>query len=97
MIELGMTTIDDIVYQYKDTNIDSSDKGDFDIAFRSESNEGVRVFIYNSLGKEVYKNTFESMANFKQNIQLKNQVAPGVYFLAVYEGDRKMVKKDVFE
>jgi hypothetical protein len=31
MIELGMTTIDDIVYQYKDTNIDNSDKGDFDI------------------------------------------------------------------
>jgi subtilisin-like proprotein convertase family protein len=88
----------DVIVEIKEFTVSPNpNKGDFDIAFRSESNEGVRVFIYNSLGKEVYKNTFESMANFKQNIQLKNQVAPGVYFLAVYEGDRKMVKKVVFE
>lgn len=72
-------------------------KGDFEIAFKSESNEGVRIFIYNDLGKEVYRNSFESMVNFRQNIQLKNHISPGVYFMAVYDGDRKMVKKIVFE
>ncbi|MBF7091011.1 proprotein convertase P-domain-containing protein [Flavobacterium sp. ALJ2] len=72
-------------------------KGEFDIAFKSESNEEIRVFIYNDLGKEVYRNSFESMVNFKEHIQLKNHVAPGVYFMAVYDGDRKMVKKIVFE
>lgn len=88
----------DVIVEIKELTVSPNpNKGDFDIAFRSESNEGVRVFIYNNLGKEVYQNTFESMANFKQNIQLKNQVAPGVYFLAVYDGDRKMVKKVVFE
>lgn len=72
-------------------------KGDFDVAFKSESNEGVRIFIYNDLGKEVYHNSFESMVDFRQHIELKNHVAPGVYFMAVYDGDRKMVKKIVFE
>lgn len=71
--------------------------GDFVIAFKSESTDGVRVFIYNDAGKEIYHESFESMPNFKQNVQLKYHAAPGVYFLSVYDGDRKMVKKIVFE
>lgn len=88
----------EVIVEIKELTVSPNpNKGNFEIAFRSESNEGVRVFIYNDLGKEVYKNTFESMANFKQTIQLKNHVAAGVYFMAIYDGDRKMVKKVVFE
>ncbi|MCC9072601.1 M12 family metallo-peptidase [Flavobacterium sp. F-65] len=88
----------EVIVEIKDLTVSPNpNKGDFEIAFRSESNEGVRVFIYNDLGKEVYRNTFESMANFKQNIQLKNHVAAGVYFMAIYDGGKKMVKKVVFE
>ncbi|KIA98283.1 propanediol utilization protein [Flavobacterium sp. KMS] len=72
-------------------------KGDLEIAFRCESTDGVRVFIYNDAGKEVYRNTFESMANFKQKIILNNRLDTGIYFLVVYDGDRKTVKKIGFE
>ncbi|MCV9927702.1 M12 family metallo-peptidase [Flavobacterium sp. LS1R49] len=72
-------------------------KGDFVIAFKCESTTGVRVFIYNDAGKEIYRNSYDSMPNFKQNILLNNRVETGVYFLVIYDGDRKMVKKVAFE
>jgi subtilisin-like proprotein convertase family protein len=72
-------------------------KGDFEVAFKCESTSGVRIFVYNDAGKEVYRNSFESIPNFKQNISLKNRPETGIYFLVVYDGDRKIVKKIGFK
>ena len=78
-------------------NIDFSlypnpNKGNFTIQFESKSNDGVKVFVHDILGKKVYENTFESTANFSQNIQLQN-VSAGIYLVTVVDGDRRTVKK----
>jgi subtilisin-like proprotein convertase family protein len=69
-------------------------KGSFTIQFESKSNDGVKVFVHDILGKKVYENTFESTSNFNQNIQLQN-VSAGIYLVTVVDGDRRTVKKIV--
>jgi subtilisin-like proprotein convertase family protein len=69
-------------------------KGSFTIQFESKSNDGVKVFVHDILGKKVYENTFESTSNFNQNIQLQ-KVPAGVYLVTVVDGDRRTVKKIV--
>ncbi|MNR40283.1 hypothetical protein D3C85_1585580 [compost metagenome] len=69
-------------------------KGSFTIQFQSKSNEGVKVFVHDILGKKVYENTFESTSDFNQNIQLQN-VSAGIYLVTVVDGDRRTVKKIV--
>lgn len=69
-------------------------KGSFTIQFDSKSNDGVKVFVHDILGKKVYENTFESTSNFNQNIQLQN-VSVGIYLVTVIDGDRRTVKKIV--
>jgi len=67
-------------------------KGTFTIQFESKSNDGVKVFVHDILGKKVYENTFEATSDFNQNIQLQN-VSPGIYLVTVIDGDRRTVKK----
>lgn len=69
-------------------------KGSFTIQFESKSNEGVKVFVHDILGKKVYENTFESTSDFNQNIQLQN-VSAGIYLVTVVDGERRTVKKIV--
>lgn len=69
-------------------------KGSFTIQFESKSNDGVKVFVHDILGKKVYENTFESTSNFNQNIQLQ-KVPAGIYLVTVVDGDRRTVKKIV--
>lgn len=69
-------------------------KGTFTIQFESKSNEKVKVFVHDILGKKVYENTFDSTSDFNQNIQLQN-VSAGIYLVTVIDGDRRTVKKIV--
>ncbi|MNG07850.1 hypothetical protein D3C84_911710 [compost metagenome] len=69
-------------------------KGSFTIQFESKSNDGVKIFVHDILGKKVYENIFESTSNFNQNIQLQN-VSAGIYLVTVIDGDRRTVKKIV--
>ncbi|WP_456313401.1 reprolysin-like metallopeptidase [Pseudomonas shirazensis] len=66
--------------------------GSFDIQFTSQSKTGVKVYVYDISGKQVYYNTFESANYFKQNIQL-DDVSAGIYFVKVIDGDKKTVTK----
>jgi subtilisin-like proprotein convertase family protein len=67
-------------------------KGNFTIQFTSESKSGVKVFVHDSFGRNIYFKDFESVPNFKENIQLSN-VSAGVYFVTVIDGDKRTVKK----
>lgn len=67
-------------------------KGSFTVQFESKSNDGVKIFVHDILGKKVYENTFESTSDFNQNIQLQN-VSAGIYLVTVVDGDRRTVKK----
>ncbi|MBF4493614.1 T9SS type A sorting domain-containing protein [Flavobacterium sp. MR2016-29] len=78
-------------------NIDFSlypnpNKGNFNIQFESQGTKGVKVFVHDILGKNVYSNTFETTTQFNQNIQLQN-VSSGIYLVTVIDGDRRTVKK----
>lgn len=67
-------------------------KGNFTIQFESESAKNIQVFVHDILGKNVYTNSFEGVSSFNQNIQLQD-VAAGVYFVTVIDGDKRTVKK----
>lgn len=85
---LGVKEPDDVAFVlYPNPN-----KGSFTIQFTTESKAGVQVFVHNVLGKRIYLNTFESTPSFKQDIQLSD-VAAGMYFVTVIDGDKRTVKK----
>jgi len=67
-------------------------KGNFTIQFESDSPKTVTVFVHDILGKTVYNNSFSGMSSFNQNIQLQD-VAAGIYFVTVIDGDKRTVKK----
>ncbi|OXA81152.1 zinc-dependent metalloprotease [Flavobacterium frigidimaris] len=69
-------------------------KGSFTIQFESKSSAGVKIFVHDILGKQVYEKTFESTSDFNENIQLQN-VSAGMYLVTVIDGDRRTVKKIV--
>lgn len=67
-------------------------RGNFTIQFESQSETGVKVFVHDVLGKNVFSKTFESTTQFNQTIQLPNPAA-GVYLVTVIDGNRRTVKK----
>ncbi|KUJ61461.1 propanediol utilization protein [Flavobacteriaceae bacterium CRH] len=67
-------------------------KGEITIEFTSESKTGVKVFVHDVLGKNVYNNTFASTTNFSQTISLEN-LSAGIYFVTVIDGSKRTVKK----
>jgi subtilisin-like proprotein convertase family protein len=71
-------------------------KGNFNIQFTTKSDAGVKVMVYDVLGRKLFENDFKSESNFNENIQLKN-LYPGVYMLTVIDGERKQVRKIIIE
>jgi subtilisin-like proprotein convertase family protein len=71
-------------------------KGNFNVQFTTKSDAGVKVMVYDLLGRKLFENDFKNKSNFNENIQLKN-VYPGVYLLTVTDGERKEVRKIVIE
>jgi subtilisin-like proprotein convertase family protein len=71
-------------------------KGNFNVQFSTKSDAGVKVMVYDLLGRKLFENDFKNKSNFNENIQLKN-VYPGVYLLTVIDGNRKDVRKIVIE
>ncbi|OXA94885.1 zinc-dependent metalloprotease [Flavobacterium hercynium] len=67
-------------------------KGSFTVQFQSKSLLGVKVYVHDVFGKNVYADTFESSADFSQKINLPG-IAAGVYLVTVVDGSQKMVKK----
>ena len=70
-------------------------KGSFNLKFNSSSNI-VKIDVYDSRGRLIFKNSFQCDNLFDQNIELKNPQA-GIYFLNILDGDRIVVKKIVVE
>jgi subtilisin-like proprotein convertase family protein len=72
-------------------------KGQFNIQFSSQSDNDVKIFVHDLLGRKVFENKYNKTSSaFNEDIQLKN-VTPGVYLITVVDGDRKEEKKIVVE
>lgn len=67
--------------------------GNFTLSFSSNTNNNVKVFVNDVLGKEVFFSSYKkTAAYFSQEIQIKN-IKSGVYFVNVQDGNKKDVKK----
>ncbi|MBK0369432.1 reprolysin-like metallopeptidase [Flavobacterium agrisoli] len=66
--------------------------GSFMIEFSSDSIHEIQVLVYNESGSKVYEQKFEPTLNFVQNIQLVG-ASSGIYFVTVFDGNRKKTKK----
>jgi subtilisin-like proprotein convertase family protein len=71
-------------------------KGIFSIQFTSQSTIGVKVLVYDLLGRKLFEKEYENKGKFNETIQLKN-IQTGLYLLTVIDGKRKEVKKIVIE
>jgi subtilisin-like proprotein convertase family protein len=72
-------------------------KGQFNIQFSSQSENDVKIFVHDLLGRKVFENRYnKTSSDFNEDIQLKN-VTSGVYLLTVVDGDRKEEKKIMIE
>lgn len=85
---LGTPVLEDVEFVlYPNPN-----KGNFTVQFTSDSLNRAQVYVHDILGKKVYFKTFDPTSFFNQNIQLSD-VASGIYFVTVIDGDRRTVKK----
>jgi len=72
-------------------------KGQFNIQFSSQSENDVKIFVHDLLGRKVFENKYNKTSSvFNEDILLKN-VTSGVYLLTVVDGDRKEEKKIMIE
>jgi subtilisin-like proprotein convertase family protein len=71
-------------------------KGNFNVQFTSKSSNGVKVIVYDILGRKLFENEFANKSSFNENIQLKN-AQPGFYLLTVIDGERKEIRKIIIE
>lgn len=69
-------------------------KGSFTVQLKSQSVLGVKVYVHDVFGKNVYADTFENSSDFSQKINLAG-ISAGVYLVTVVDGTQKMVKKIV--
>ncbi|OXA94886.1 zinc-dependent metalloprotease [Flavobacterium hercynium] len=69
-------------------------KGSFTVELYTQSLHGVKVYVHDAFGKNVYADTFESSFYFSQKINLPG-LSAGVYLVTVIDGSQKMVKKIV--
>jgi len=68
-------------------------KGHFSIQFSSQSENDVKIFVHDLLGRKVFEKKYsKSSSAFNEDIQLKN-ITSGVYLLTIEDGDRKEEKK----
>ncbi len=66
--------------------------GNFNIKFKSNSSNGVKVLVSDLRGRRILQNDYAGQATFNQTIQLNN-AQTGVYLLTVTDGERKEVRK----
>ena len=70
----------------------SPNKGSFSVLFESDTNNDIRVFVCDMMGKNVYDKKFKNTGGINQIVQLAN-VAKGTYIVTIEDGDRKGVSK----
>ena len=71
-------------------------KGNFNVQFNSESNNEIKIAIYDISGRQIFNKSYQNTGLFSENLQLNN-VQSGVYLVNVIDGDKKEVKKIVIE
>ncbi|MCY1235051.1 hypothetical protein D9M72_476550 [compost metagenome] len=71
-------------------------KGNFNVQFNSESNNEIKIAIYDISGRQIFNKSYQNTGLFSENLQLNN-VQSGVYLVNVIDGDRKEVKKIIIE
>lgn len=70
-------------------------KGVFSISLK-EQTDSYTVFIYDSLGREVYNTDFNQTSELVQNIQIDNALK-GMYFVSIRSNDAIVTKKIIIE
>lgn len=71
-------------------------KGSCTIQFAGFAKGVVRIAMTDLLGRNVYRNEFANAGTFDETIDFKN-VAAGVYLLTLEDGEKKIVRKVIFE
>ncbi|QIH40003.1 T9SS type A sorting domain-containing protein [Flavobacterium sp. Sr18] len=70
--------------------------GSFKISFKPETNDEIKITIYDVSGKNIYNKTFQNSGMFDQESQIKT-ASSGVYFVNIQNGENKMVKRILVE
>ncbi|MEN3323614.1 M12 family metallo-peptidase [Mariniflexile soesokkakense] len=70
--------------------------GRFVIQLNGSLERAINVAVFDIRGRNIYKNVFPNVGDFKQELQLSN-VQSGMYILIVSDGLRKSTKKIVIE
>lgn len=71
-------------------------KGSFNLHFNSNSNNTIKVSVFDMRGMEIFTRAYQNTGLFDQNLQL-DQVQSGIYLVNVQDGDQKIVRKIVVE
>ena len=71
-------------------------KGNFTIQFKSNSNNDIKIAVYDMSGRRIFENNYENTGLFTQNIQLES-IQTGVYIVNVNDGNKKEVKRIIIE
>ena len=71
-------------------------KGNFTIQFKSNSNNDIKIAVYDMSGRRIFENNYENNGLFSQNIQL-DTIQTGVYIVNVNDGNKKEVKRIIIE
>ncbi len=70
--------------------------GSFNIKFNSNTNNDLKVAVYDISGREIFNKSYLNSGVFDQNLQL-DSVQSGVYLVTVKDGDTKITKKIIIE
>ena len=68
--------------------------GSFTIKFNSNSNNAIKIGVYDMRGRDIFNKTYQNNGLFDQSLQLNN-VQSGIYLVNIQDGDKKIVKKIV--
>ncbi|MFV8357633.1 T9SS type A sorting domain-containing protein, partial [Flavobacterium sp. XS1P32] len=70
--------------------------GSFKISFKPETNDEIKITIYDISGKNIYNKTFQNSGMFDQESQIKT-ISSGVYLVNIQNGENKMVRRILVE
>lgn len=83
-------------FAFKDFSLyPNPNNGSFNVNFTPVSND-VKVCVYDIRGRQIYEKKYTSNGYFNSTIDLNN-TSKGVYVVAIFDGDKKIVKKIVIE
>ncbi|MBQ0787075.1 MAG: T9SS type A sorting domain-containing protein, partial [Oceanihabitans sp.] len=71
-------------------------KGNFSLAFDSNSGENINVTVYDMSGRLVYNKNYDATSRFNETISL-NSVSSGMYLMTVIDGGKRITKKLIIE